>query len=51
MLAACAGAGPVQAQHCIPDTLQAMKTKTAVKLDGILDEPCWSACTRISNFT
>lgn len=51
LFAACAIAGPVRAQHCQPDTLPARKIKTPIKLDGILDEPAWSSCAHIANFT
>lgn len=42
---------PLQAQHSQPDTLKAMKTGAAIKLDGVLDEPEWAKAPRISNFT
>jgi hypothetical protein len=42
---------PLQAQHSQPDTLKAMKTGAAIKLDGVLDEPEWAKAPRISNFS
>jgi len=44
-------AAPLFAQHSQPDTLKAIKTTLAVKLDGVLDEPDWSKALHISNFT
>jgi hypothetical protein len=42
---------PLQAQHSQPDTLKAVKADSAIKLDGVLDEPEWAKAPRISNFT
>jgi len=41
----------LHAQRSRPDTLKAMKTGAAIKLDGVLDEPEWAKVPRISNFT
>jgi len=42
---------PLSAQHSQPDTIKALKIDTAIKLDGVLDEPVWAKAPRISNFT
>jgi hypothetical protein len=42
---------PLAAQRSAPDTLKAMKTDAAIKLDGVLDEAEWAKAPRISNFT
>lgn len=41
----------IKAQHSLPDTALAVKTDCIIKLDGILDESCWYAAPKISNFT
>ena len=38
-------------QHSKPDTLRAMQYSGPIKLDGILNEPCWSEAMKIENFT
>ena len=43
--------GILYAQRSQPDTLVALKIESAVKLDGVLDEPGWTEARRISNFT
>jgi hypothetical protein len=45
------GAWPLEAQHSQPDVLKALKIESAIKLDGILDEPDWAKAQSISNFT
>jgi hypothetical protein len=39
------------AQHSQPEAIKALKVETAIKLDGVLDEPAWAQAPRISNFT
>ncbi|RLD62291.1 MAG: hypothetical protein DRJ05_00720 [Bacteroidetes bacterium] len=39
------------AQHSKPDTLVAMVCNEEIKIDGKLDEPCWSKAFPIENFT
>jgi hypothetical protein len=46
-----AGAARLSAQHSQPDALQALKIKSPIKLDGVLDEPEWAQARHISNFT
>jgi len=38
-------------QHSLPDTLIAMPYTGQIKLDGQLNEPCWSEAMTIDNFT
>lgn len=42
---------PLFAQRSQPDTFKAVKTTSAIKLDGVLDEPDWAKAPHISNFT
>jgi hypothetical protein len=42
---------PLQSQHSRPDTLKAVPAKSAIRLDGIMDEADWATAPRISNFT
>ena len=41
----------LKAQHSEPDTLFAIYSDKSIKLDGILDEPCWHQAPTIENFT
>jgi hypothetical protein len=41
----------IQAQHSKPDTLTALYCDQPIKLDGKLDEACWSKAVPIDNFT
>jgi len=38
-------------QHSKPDTLIAMPIVGQIKIDGLLNEPCWSDAVPIENFT
>ena len=38
-------------QHSKPDTLTGMFCDEQIKIDGILDEPCWLQASAIENFT
>jgi hypothetical protein len=51
VLAGLSAAVPLYAQHGQPDVLKALKIESAIKLDGVLDEPAWAKAQRISNFT
>ena len=42
---------PLRSQHSRPDTIKAVPAKSAILLNGILDEQDWTAAPRISNFT
>ena len=50
-LAGLSAALSLSAQHSQPDTLKALRIDTAIKLDGVPDEPAWAKAQRISNFT
>ena len=41
----------IVAQKSTPDTISAFGTNEKIKLDGILDEKCWSEALKINNFT
>jgi len=54
VLAVLLGLGPavsLRAQSSRPDTLQALRIESAIRLDGVLDEPAWAEARRVSNFT
>jgi hypothetical protein len=51
VLAALSAAVSLYAQHGQPDTIKALKIETAIKLDGVLNEPAWAEAQHISNFT
>ena len=50
-LALIVAASPLLAQHSLPDTLQAVRCRGPIHVDGVLDEPDWARAPRISNFT
>ncbi len=45
------GLESILAQHANPDTIQAYYYEQPIKLDGNLDESCWSQATPITHFT
>jgi len=51
VLAGLSAAVSLYAQHSQPDTIKALKIESAIKLDGVLDEPAWAQAQHISNFT
>jgi len=51
VLAVLSAALPLHAQRNQPDKLKALQIESAIKMDGILDEPGWAKTQRISNFT
>jgi hypothetical protein len=51
MIALLALALPLHSQHSQPDTIKAVPAKSAIRLDGTLDEGDWASAPRISNFT
>ena len=51
LLAALCSPFPSFAQQSSPDRLQAVRTDSSIKLDGMLDENAWAKALRISNFT
>lgn len=44
-------ARPLFAQHSQPDTVRAQPVHSAIRMDGVLDEPDWATVQHITNFT